>query len=72
MIKIANRSYKVGDLMRALPAVDNYSPHEPGTLVLITRESGHSRYFYGVVCSTGEESLLSLDNYCGVDDFDSG
>ncbi len=72
MVNIASRSYKVGDLVRALPAVDNYSPHKPGTLVLITRESGHSRYFYGVDCATGEESLLSLENYHGVDDFDSG
>jgi hypothetical protein len=40
--------------------------HKDGGLVLIVREAGHSRYFYGLVCSTGMERLLSLEDYCGV------
>jgi hypothetical protein len=40
--------------------------HRDGGLVLIVREAGHSRYFYGLVCSTGKEHLLSLEDYCGV------
>ena len=68
MIAFAGRSYRVGDLMRAMPAAASLSKHKKGNLVLIVREAGHPRYFYGVVCSTGEEHLMSLENYFGIND----
>lgn len=64
MISFAHRSYRVGDLMKPLHSAAEL--HRDGGLVLIVREAGHSRYFYGLVCSTGKEHLLSLEDYCGV------
>ena len=63
-IEFAGRSYKVGDLMRALPA----AACRAGSLVLITKTAGHPRYFYGLHCGSGKEELLSLENYVGVFD----
>ena len=57
--------------MKALPAVAGLGIHTKGDLVLIVREAGHPRYFYGVVCSTGKEELMCLENYAGVHEFDS-
>jgi len=64
LISFAHRSYRVGDLMKPLHSAAEL--HRDGGLVLIVREAGHSRYFYGLVCSTGKEHLLSLEDYCGV------
>ena len=63
MIPFAARSYRVGDLMRALP-----SSWKAGELVLIIREAGHPRYFYGIDCSTGKEHLFNIEHYCGIDE----
>ena len=65
-IGFAGRSYKVGDLMRALPAKVHYLACEVGSLVLIIKAAGHPRYFYGLHCASGKEELLSLENYVGV------
>ncbi len=63
MIACGARSYRVGDLMRALP-----SSWKAGELVLIVREAGHPRYFYGIDCTTGEEHLFNIEHYCGIDE----
>lgn len=60
-IKYCKRSYEVGDLLRGLDTAWN-----PGELVLIVRSSGHSSYFYGIACSTGQEHLFNLQHYVGV------
>jgi len=64
-IGFGGRSYKVGDLMRALPA----SGCRAGSLALVIKAAGHPRYFYGLHCHSGIEELLSLENWVGV--FDS-
>ena len=63
MIACGARSYRVGDLMLGLP-----SSGKAGELILIVRESGHPRYFYGLDCSTGEEHLFNLEYFCGYDE----
>ena len=63
VIRYAERSYRVGDLMRALPSAWNH-----GSLVLITKSSGHISYFYGIDCDTGSEHLFNLENYVGFDE----
>jgi hypothetical protein len=63
MIACGARSYRVGDLMLGLP-----SSWKAGELILIVRESGHPRYFYGLDCSTGEEHLFNLEYFCGYDE----
>jgi hypothetical protein len=49
--------------MRALPSAWNH-----GSLVLITKSSGHISYFYGIDCDTGSEHLFNLENYVGIND----
>jgi hypothetical protein len=63
MIASADRSYRVGDLLLALP-----SSWKAGELVLIVREAGHPRYFYGLDCTTGEEHLFNIEHYVGIDE----
>ena len=63
MTSPAGRSYRIGDLMRALP-----SSWKAGELVLIVREAGHPRYFYGLDCTTGEEHLFNIEHYAKVDE----
>ena len=70
MIAFAARSYRVGDLMRAMPATARLGKHRKSDLVLIVQEAGHPRYFYGLHCGTGKEELLSLENYVGVHEYD--
>ncbi len=65
-IGFAGRFYRVGDLMLPLPTAACLGKYGKSSLVLIVREAGHPRYFYGVACSTGKEHLLSLENYVGV------
>lgn len=71
LIAFAARSYRVGDLMKAMPATARLGKHRKSDLVLIVREAGHPRYFYGLHCGTGKEELLCLENYVGVHEFDS-
>jgi hypothetical protein len=52
--------------MLPLPTAACLGKYGKSSLVLIVREAGHPRYFYGVACSTGKEHLLSLENYIGV------
>jgi len=66
LIAFGKRSYRVGDLMLPLPTAACLGKYGKSSLVLIVREAGHPRYFYGVACSTGKEHLLSLENYVGV------
>ena len=63
MTSPAGISYRVGDLMQGLP-----SSWKAGKVVLIVKESGHPRYFYGLDCSTGEEHLFNLEYFVGIDD----
>ena len=63
VIEYCKRSYRVGDLLRGLSTAWN-----PGGLVLITRSSGHTSYFYGINCLTGDEHLFNLEHYVGVDE----
>tara|TARA_Y100000593_G_C4116914_1_gene240720 strand:- start:145 stop:384 length:240 start_codon:yes stop_codon:yes gene_type:complete len=70
MIAFAGRSYRVGDLMKAMPATARMGKHRKSDLVLIIREAGHPRYFYGLHCGSGKEELLCLENYLGVHEFD--
>ena len=65
-IGFAGRFYRVGDLMRALPAAACLDKHRKSKLVLIVGEAGHPRYFYGLHCGSGKEELLSIENYVGV------
>ena len=66
LIAFGKRSYRVGDLMLPLPTAACLGKYGKSSLVLIVREAGHPRYFYGVASSTGKEHLLSLENYVGV------
>lgn len=70
MIAFGVRSYRVGDLMQPLPTAACLGKYGESSLVLIVREAGHPRYFYGVACSTGKEHLLSLENYVGAHETD--
>jgi len=63
VIEYCKRSYRVGDLLRGLSTAWN-----AGQLVLITRSSGHTSYFYGIDCQTGHEHLFNLEHYAGVDE----
>ena len=63
VIRYAERSYRVGDLLRGLSTAWN-----PNGLVLITRPSGYTSYFYGINCLTGDEHLFNLQHYVGVDE----
>ena len=69
MIAFAGRSYRIGDLMRAMPTIASLSKHAKSDLVLIVRKAGHPRYFYGLHCGSGKEELLCLENYVGVHEF---
>jgi hypothetical protein len=61
-----NRDFKLGDLvkMKSGSEVFQQLPASAG-LVLVTDEVPSSpRFFYGRVCSTGEEHLWSYDQFC--------
>ena len=68
LIAFAARSYRVGDLMKAMPATARLGKHRKSDLVLIVREAGHPRYFYGLDCTTGEEHLFNIEHYAKVDE----
>ncbi len=59
------RDFKVGDLVKMKPSSEVFAalPASAG-LVLVTQELPESpRFFYGRVCSSGEEHLWSYDQF---------
>jgi hypothetical protein len=60
-----NRLFGIGDLLKFKPASKVFAAlPASASLVLVTKEiPGSSRFFYGRVCSTGEEHLWSYDQF---------
>jgi len=60
-----NRDFKIGDLVKMKPGSKVFQ-HLPATssLVMVTNELPTSaQFFYGRICSTGEEHLWSYDQF---------
>ena len=59
------REFKVGDLVKMKPSSEVFAAlPAASSLVIVTNELPTSpRFFYGRVCSTGDEHLWSYDQF---------
>jgi len=60
------KNFKVGDLVRMEPVSEAFAAlPAANSLVIVTNELPSStRFFYGRVCSTGDEHLWNCDQFC--------